>query len=464
MNEFYHLLPAVDALLSHPTVAPLLSIYQRDVVRRRCRSVLDEIRQHIAQGTAERISSKEEMADAVARLVVARIKADFAPSLRPVINATGIILHTGLGRAPLARAAQENVQRIMAGYANIELEMTSGKRGERIDHVRQLLTELTGAEDALLVNNNAAAVLLALNTLAAGREAIISRGQLVEIGGSFRIPDVMQKSGVLMREVGTTNRTKLSDYADAIDEKTAAIIVAHTSNYRVLGFTAQVALPDIVTLAHQHHLPVLHDLGAGVLLDFRDLGLPYEPLVQDSIAAGVDVITFSGDKVLGGPQAGLIVGVKAWLSRIQQNPIMRAVRCDKLIYAAMQATLQLYFKNDLLQEHAVLKMLAESVDEVQKRAAEILRQLAPQIAGRFDIGIEPCQGQFGSGALPLEKLPSVALVLTPHATTADELAQRLRSGSTPVVGYIQDDRVWLDCRTILAEEGKEVAATLNGLA
>ncbi|MBN1560806.1 L-seryl-tRNA(Sec) selenium transferase [candidate division KSB1 bacterium] len=461
MNEWYKLLPSVETLLSHPVVAPMLNTYKREVVRQRCRSVLDECRQ-ASKGAGAPHFSREELADDMARRVIARLESDFAPSLQPVINATGIVLHTGLGRAPLAEAAQKNVQSIMAGYANIELEMTSGKRGERVDHVRALLTELTGAQDALLVNNNAAAVLLALNTLACGREAIISRGQLVEIGGSFRIPDVMEKSGVIMREVGTTNKTRLSDYANAINEKTAAIVVAHTSNYRILGFTANVDLPDIVTLAHQHHIPVLHDLGAGVLLDFREFGLPYEPLVQDSIAAGVDVITFSGDKVLGGPQAGLIVGSKELLTRIHQNPIMRAVRCDKLIYAAMEATLKIYFKTSLLREHPVLKMVAESAGAVKKRAAEIMEKLAPAIAQRFDIRIEPCEGQFGSGALPLEKLPGFALVLTP-GTTADELAQRLRSGRTPVVGYIQDNRVWLDCRTILAEEVGEVVATLNGL-
>jgi L-seryl-tRNA(Ser) seleniumtransferase len=378
-----------------------------------------------------------------------------------VINATGIVLHTGLGRAPLSKAAQDNLQRIMAGYSNIELLMASGDRGERTDHVRRLLCELTGAQDALVVNNNAAAVFIALNTLAFGREAIISRGQLVEIGGSFRIPDVMEKSGVVMREVGTTNKTKPTDYRDAINENTAAIVVAHTSNYRVLGFTAEVELDEVVKLAHEHHIPVIHDLGAGVIVDFRDLGLPHEPLVQDSIRAGVDVITFSGDKVLGGPQSGLIVGNKEWLTKIHKNPIMRAVRCDKLIYAAMEATLKLYFQNNLLQQHAVLNMLTESAKRVKTRAATMLEKLDQRGVERFDIRIEASRGQFGSGALPLEKLPGYALVFTPTGTTAEALSKRFRLAPTPVVGYIQENRVWLDVRTIGQTHLNEAVMMIN---
>ncbi len=461
MSELFKLLPAVDVLLSHPLLESVLKTYKRDVVRERCRFILQETRQQISHNKIA-VDSKKELTERVAQNVLARLESDFAPSLHPVINATGIVLHTGLGRAPLSQAAQDNINRVMHNYSNIELDMASGKRGERTDHIRKLLCELTGAEHALLVNNNAAAVFLALNTLAFGKEAIISRGQLVEIGGSFRIPDVMEKSGVLMREVGTTNKTKLVDYENAINDHTGAIVVAHTSNYRVLGFTAEVELKDVVELAHAHNLPVIHDLGAGVIVDFEALGLPYEPLVQDSIKAGVDVITFSGDKVLGGPQSGLIVGCKTWLTKIHKNPIMRAVRCDKLIYAAMEATLKLYFQNNLLDQHAVLQMMTEPVEQIKKRAHEILNKIDSKIIKKYHIRIQQSQAQFGSGALPLEKLESVALVLKPDASP-DDLAAHLRHNGAPIIGYIQEDCVWLDMRTVRESESNTLAQRLNEL-
>lgn len=436
-------------------------MYKRDIVRERCRLVLDNTRTQIKNGDFSNSATKEELTETIAHAVIKRLENDFAPSLHPVLNATGIILHTGLGRAPLSQEAQDNISRVIQNYSNIELDIESGKRGERTDHIRKLLCELTGAEDALLVNNNAAAVFLALNTLAFGQEAIISRGQLVEIGGSFRIPDVMEKSGVIMREIGTTNKTKLVDYENAINENTGAIVVAHTSNYRVMGFTAEVELPELVELAHAHNLPVIHDLGAGVIVDFQELGLPYEPLVQDSIAAGVDVITFSGDKVLGGPQSGLIVGAQKWLTKIHKNPIMRAVRCDKLIYAAMEATLKLYFQNDVLEKHAVLHLLTEPAEQVKKRAEEILDQLDSNIIKQYNITIQPSHVQFGSGALPLEKLDSYALVLCPEQST-EKLAAYLRK-SASLLGYINENKLWFDVKTIGTTEAEKVVAALNNL-
>ncbi len=462
MSELFKLLPAVDVLLTHPLLESVLQKYKRDVVRTRCRLILDEMRQKLRATNDHEEMNKAEFTESIAKAVAARLNDDLAPHLRPVINATGIVLHTGLGRAPLSEAARDNVQQVIQDYSNIELDMDSGKRGERTDHIRTLLCELTGAEDALLVNNNAAAVFLSLNTLAFGKEAIISRGQLVEIGGSFRIPDVMEKSGVLMREIGTTNKTKLSDYKNAINENTGAIVVAHTSNYRVMGFTAEVELKEVVDLAHAHHIPVIHDLGAGVIVDFEALGLPYEPLVQHSIQAGVDVITFSGDKVLGGPQSGLIVGAKEWLGKIHKNPIMRAVRCDKLIYAAMEATLKLYFQNDLLEKHAVLHMMTEPAEQIKKRAQQTLEKIDADIIKKYNIHIEPGHGQFGSGALPLEKLDSYALVLEPEGS-ADDVAAQLRNSSIPIIGYIQENRVWLDMRTVHTSASDQVVRQLNAL-
>ena len=457
MSQQFKFLPSVDVLLSG-----IESEYKREIVRERCRQVLETMRIKMRANDLH-VSSKEEAIDIAVKLVSDRLRQDFSPSLKPVINATGIILHTGLGRAPLSPAAQEKVARIMSGYSSLEFDLDSGKRGERTDHVRRLLCELTGAEDALLVNNNAAAVFLSLNTLAFGKEAIISRGQLVEIGGSFRIPDVMQKSGVVMREVGSTNKTKLADYESAISENTAAIVVAHTSNYRVLGFTAEVELKEVCDLAHAHNIPVLHDLGAGVIVDFEKLGLPYEPLVQDSIAAGVDVITFSGDKVLGGPQSGLIVGQTEWLKKINKNPIMRAVRCDKLIYAAMEETLRLYVKEDVERANTVLAMMTEPAENVRNRAERVADGLSSQIQKALNIMVEESQAQFGSGALPLEKIASFAITLQPVAMSLDETARILRIGNPPVVGRIQDDKLWLDMRTATEAQVSMIASRLIDL-
>lgn len=463
MNEKLKLLPSVDSLLAHPLLLPPLKVYRREVVRSRCTAALEESRQRLLRGELADLSDREKLTDFIARLVEQQVDADMALSIKPVINAAGVVLHTGLGRAPLSLAAQENIARVIEGYCNLELDLDSGGRGERTDHVSRLLCELTGAEDALLVNNNAAAVFLALNTLAFGKEAIISRGQLIEIGGSFRLPEVMEKSGVLMREVGTTNKTRLADYERAITPNTGVIVVAHTSNYRVLGFTAEVELRELCELAHTHDLPLLHDLGAGVLIDFKELGLPHEPLVQDSLAAGADVVTFSGDKVIGGPQSGLIVGKSEWLQKIHSNPIMRAVRCDKLIYAGVEATLRLFLQNDLLKQHSTLRLLTQSVEEVRNRAEALLSRLMPQTVQKFNIRIEPCHGQFGSGALPLERIPSVAVVLKSQTISADQLARRMRTGEPPVIGYIQDDQVFLDMRTVFEEQVATIAGRLEDL-
>ena len=457
MTDRFKLLPSVDVLLSAIT-----SDYKREIVRERCRQVLENMRKSIAADELQ-VATKEEALEIAAERVNKKLAQDFAPSLKPIINATGIILHTGLGRAPLSPAAQENIIRVMQGYSSLELDLESGKRGERTDHVRRLLCELTGAENALLVNNNAAAVFLALNTLSFGKEAVISRGQLIEIGGSFRMPDVMEKSGVFMREVGSTNKTKLTDYKKAINKNTGVLVVAHTSNYRVLGFTANVELKELCELAHEHNIPVLHDLGAGVIIDFEKLGFPYEPLVQDSIAAGADVITFSGDKVLGGPQSGLIVGATEWLEKIHKNPIMRAVRCDKLIYAAMEATLKLYVHQNVEKTNTVLAMMTESVESVRDRAEKVISGLSSETQKALNIRIEESQGQFGSGALPLEKIKSFALTLQSKSISADELAQQLRTGEPPIIGRIQDDKVWLDVRTVQEAEVDDVISRLKAL-
>ena len=454
-------LPPVDHLLSISEAQGLISEFSRPLIKEIFQKELDVSRQNLIHSKETDARSREEWTQYLIEKVHMSVQNQFAPSIRSVINATGIILHTGLGRAPLAKSAQENVIKIIKGYSNLELDLETGKRGERTDHVEKLLCHLSGAEAACVVNNNAAAVFLSLNTLANGKEAIVSRGQLVEIGGSFRLPDVMEKSGAIRIEVGTTNKTKLKDYEQAISPNTGAIVAAHPSNFRVLGFTEEVNIEDLTNLAHRNGLPLIHDLGGGVLLDLRQFGLPYEPLVQDSLAAGVDVVTFSGDKVLGGPQSGIIVGKKEYIEKIRTNPIMRVVRCCKMTYAALEATLKLFLREKaLLKEHRTLRMLTEPVEEVQKRAEKLLDLLGENTSQDVDIAIEESSAQTGSGALPLESIPSRSVTLKPKYETAEKLAAKLRAAYPPVVGYLKNEKVYLDLRTVGEGEVEVLSATI----
>ncbi|MDA0337886.1 MAG: L-seryl-tRNA(Sec) selenium transferase, partial [bacterium] len=381
--------------------------------------------------------------------------------LVPVINAAGIVLHTNLGRAPLAPTAVRRITETAARYSTLEVDLSSGQRGHRHLLVEDLLCQLTGAEAAAVVNNNAAAVLLALNALGMDREIIVSRGQLVEIGGSFRLPDMMQRSGAAMVEVGTTNRTHLADYEKAITARTGLLLCVHPSNYRVLGFTTEVPLADLVQLGRRHNVPVVHDVGAGALLDLRPWGLPAEPLVADSIAAGADVVTFSGDKVLGGPQAGLIVGRRAAIEAIRANPWMRALRCDKLTYAALEATLRLYLDPQSLPEHLpVLAMMTVTPATLRTRAEEICTRLTGLQARGWQIEVVDSVAQAGSGSLPLEEIASVAITVRPSGLSVGDLAAHLRHGDPAVLGYVRDDRLHLDLRTVSAEEVPDLVAAL----
>ncbi|MBC7187906.1 MAG: L-seryl-tRNA(Sec) selenium transferase [Calditrichaeota bacterium] len=456
------LLPSVEAVLSSTEGEKLCARFPRWLVKEEVVHELAELRRRLLAGEKLRLNSRAAVVASVLRAVRRRLTALHRPSLRRVINATGIVLHTGLGRAPLAEVVRRNVLAVTEHYCNLELDLESGKRGNRLQHVEDLLCRLSGGEAACVVNNNAAAVLVALNTLACGKEAIISRGQLVEIGGSFRMPEVMEKSGTIMVEVGTTNKTKLSDYERVISVKTGAVVVVHTSNYRVLGFTAEPALREVVELAHAHHVPVIHDLGGGVLIDLRKLGLPYEPLVQESVQAGVDVVTFSGDKVLGGPQAGIIVGRRAYVEAIRSNPLMRAVRCDKMTIAALEATLRLFLDEErLLADNPTLRMLSAPVSAVEGRARRLLELVAAVHAERLHVRIEQSSAQAGSGALPLEQIPSRAVVVSCEGVSAHELASRLRSLPVPVIGYVQGDELYLDMRTVRDDELPLLAAALR---
>ena len=384
--------------------------------------------------------------------------------MSPVLNASGTVLHTNLGRAPLALEAMAAMHRA-GGYVDLELDLSAGERGRRDARLEQLLCRLTGAEAATVVNNNAAAVMLALAALASGREVVVSRGELVEIGGSFRIPDVMAASGVLLREVGTTNKTHAEDYRTALTAQTALLLKVHTSNYRILGFTAAVSTAELVALGRQADVPVLEDLGSGLLLDLTPYGLPAEPTVAATVATGVDVVTFSGDKLLGGPQAGLLVGRKTAIDRIRRHPMARAFRPDKLVLAALEATLALYLEPaTAVTRIPVLRMLTRTAAETEAACQRLAQQLKAALPGVMEIAVVPVVSAVGGGAMPLTELPGFALALQPHALSVDQLAQRLRCQQPPVVARIHFGQLLLDPRTLPdGDEALLVAAVVQAL-
>ncbi len=374
------------------------------------------------------------------------------PSLRRVLNATGVILHTNLGRAPLGAAALAALQAVAGGYCNLEIDLEEGERGSRHVHVAGLLRELTGAEAALVVNNNAAAVLLALHSLARGKEVVVSRGELVEIGGSFRIPEVLAQSGARLVEVGTTNKTYPRDYEQAIGPETALLLKVHPSNYRVLGFTREVTRAELVAIGRKHGLPVLEDLGSGCLVDLTQFGVDSEPTVQESLRAGVDIVTFSGDKLLGGPQAGIILGKKCYLEVMKKNPLMRALRVDKLTLAALEATLRAYLSGEAPRELPVLRMLTCPAEEVAARAAKIRELLEERVPGLLEVTLAPGTSCPGGGALPLTAIPTTLVVLRPQKGSVAALARCLRLGEPPVVARVSGDSLLLDPRTVAPSE------------
>ncbi|HSR36684.1 MAG TPA: L-seryl-tRNA(Sec) selenium transferase [Desulfurivibrionaceae bacterium] len=394
--------------------------------------------------------------------IEARIAEKLRPNFRTVINATGVVIHTNLGRSLLPASAMETLLAVGTHYANLEFDLATGKRGSRYSLVEELLCELTGAEAALVVNNNAAAVMLVLETLAAGREVIVSRGQLVEIGGSFRIPEVMAKSGATLVEVGATNRTHLRDYERAITDQTALLLKVHTSNFRMIGFTKEVALADLVRLGGERGIPVMEDLGSGSFIDFSRYGLGKEPTVQETVAAGADVVTFSGDKMLGGPQAGLIVGKRAIIEQVKRNPMNRALRIDKFTLAALEAVLRLYFDEEAaVRTIPTLRMLTMPMADIERRAKKLSRRLGKTLAGRCALSLARISSRVGGGSLPEMELPSCGVALVPRQMRVNEVERRLRAASVPVIGRIENDCLLLDMRTVADDEIAPLAATLT---
>ncbi len=448
-------LPSVDVVLRLLAGRPEAREVPRPRLTAMVREALETERRRAAAGQGGPVGAD----DLVGRIVETLARTGLF-SLRPVINATGVVLHTNLGRALLSPLALDRISRIGAEYSNLELDLASKERGSRYAHVETLLRRLTGAEDALVVNNNAAAVLLALETLAHGREVIVSRGELIEIGGEFRIPDIMVRSGAVLREVGTTNRTHLRDYAEAVTPATALVLKVHTSNYRVVGFTADVASRELVELGRQRGLPVMEDLGSGCLIDLRPYGFPYEPTVPEVVAAGVDLVSFSGDKLLGGPQAGILVGRRDLVARLKKNPWNRALRIDKLTLAALEATLYAYDAGRALDTVPTLRMLTEPLADVRRRAQRVLGRIPAPARGRLGARVIEDHAQVGGGALPTVVLPTAAVALGRTPEAARGLDEALRRAEPPVVGRIVEDRLLLDCRTVLPAQVATLATAI----
>jgi len=465
-SDLYRLLPSVDELLKSAEIQELVAHEGQAAVTDAIRTVLANMRDEIGSGTLHR---REDVALAVTHLlaaVVHQLQISTQFSLKPVINATGVILHTNLGRAPLAESAVKRISEVASRYSNLEFDLAAGERGKRDVHVERLFSRLLNQETVsgirtVVVNNCAAAVMLALNTLAEGGEVIVSRGELVEIGGSFRVPDVMSKSGAVLREVGTTNRTRLADYERAINDRTRLLLRVHRSNFAIIGFTEQPSLEELASLGRKHNVPVMEDLGGGAMVPLRGLGVN-ESGVMESLRAGVDLVTYSGDKMLGGPQAGLLSGREALISRVRSNPLFRALRVDKLTYAALEATLMEYIRQN---HNAIpfLRMLRLPAEEVRARAAAVQEKL--KTAATLKTEIVPGESLIGGGSAPTSTLPTFLLAITAGSFSANDLAARLRHCDPPIIVRVEEGRVLLDFRTAFAPaEDEQIAHALLNLS
>jgi len=464
-SELFRALPSVDELLRTPVISGLAEAHGATAVTDAVRAVTARLREEISNGLLD-ASSLQIALDGLARAVEAQLRKSLSHSLRAVINATGVILHTNLGRAPLAPAALDRIRETASQYSNLEFNLESGERGKRDIHVdrlfRKLLADGNSDVSTIVVNNNAAAVLLALNTLADGGEVIVSRGELVEIGGSFRIPDVMAKSGARLREVGTTNRTRIADYENAINDQTRLLLRVHRSNFEISGFTEQPPISELAELARRRNLPLMEDLGSGALVDLRNFGLSGEPNVLDSLRSGVDVVTYSGDKLLGGPQAGILTGHSDLIARMRSNSLFRALRVDKLTYTALETTLLAYVIHDF-DAIPTLKMMSLSQSEIGERAAALAEKLKSGTR-KIQVGIVDGESIVGGGAAPSSVLPTRLLALTCEGLSADELLARLRNSVPPIIARVEEGRVLIDPRTVFPEQDRIIANALSRIA
>jgi L-seryl-tRNA(Ser) seleniumtransferase len=464
--DVLRLLPSVDQMLRKPEVQDMMERHARATVTEALRRVLQETRQRIMEGGYNDEISAGTIEGELVRVLDERLKKESRGNLREVINGTGVVIHTNLGRSPIAERAVDDLARLSGVYVNLEYDLQSGGRGSRHDIVRDLLRDITGAEDCMVVNNNAAAVLLVLSAMASGKEVIVSRGELVEIGGSFRVPEVMEQGGARLVEVGTTNKTYIEDYRRAINENTGLLLKVHTSNYRICGFTRQASREELAALGREFGIPVVEDLGSGMFVDLGEYGIGHEPTVQDSIRSGMDIVTFSGDKLLGGPQAGIIAGRKEYIRKIAKHPLARAVRVDRLTLSVLESTLRIYAESERVVERIpVLSMLTMPVDRLKRRAERLVELLAG-IEPYAEIAVETEYSQVGGGSLPLERIETRVLSVLPKSMTLNQLEEGLRMANTPVIGRIARDRFLIDVRTVFDHQlpmlAKMLAMVLSG--
>jgi L-seryl-tRNA(Ser) seleniumtransferase len=463
-NQLLRSLPSIERLLERPLASRLSADLGRDRVRDLLREITAGLREQLTHTPDAAAPFFDSLTDEVERELEIRAAESAQPSLRRVINATGVLIHTNLGRAPLARQAIEAVADAGAHYSNLEYDLMQGERGKRETHCQELLARLTGSEAAVLANNNAAAVLLVLNTLAEGGEVIVSRGELIEIGGSFRIPDVMAKSGAILREVGTTNRTRIADYERAITDRTKLILRVHPSNYRIIGFTERPSVQEIAQLSRKTGIPSFEDLGSGCLIDLSPFGVKDEPVVAESLKSGISVVSFSGDKMLGGPQAGIIAGSKTIVDRVRANPLMRALRVDKMTYAAIEATLRLYDSGTAQIEVPVIRAIALTQEDIRRRAEQFCELVIQSTNGEFRANIEEGASVIGGGSAPQVTLPTMLVMLESSEMSPASIENGLRSHRIPIISRVERDRVVIDLRTVALEEEAIILDAIKALA
>jgi len=460
-NQLLRELPKVDDILRLAQAIPDAEDVSYGLILESVRESIDNLRRNIISG--ERNTLPDDNSLAAAAVTAAKAQASFR--LRPLINATGIVLHTNLGRAVLAESVAENVRQVARSYSTLEYDVEEGCRGSRYSHVEELLCKLTGCEAAMVVNNNAAAVLLILTALCSGKEVVVSRGELVEIGGSFRVPEIMEQGGAFLKEVGATNKTRVSDYAAAIrPESTGALLKVHTSNFKMVGFTEEADLSGLSRLSKENGIPLIYDIGSGALTGLKQLGLGDEPIVQQAVNSGTDVVCFSGDKLLGGPQAGIIIGKEQYIDRIKSHPLTRALRIDKLTLAALEATLRIYLDPEkALQQIPVLSMLSADLGLLEEKAGRLLTMLSSLEGNGFNAGIEQSQGQVGGGSVPGQQFPSWAMAVVPSSISVDALEKKLRNWKVPIIGRISRERYLLDVRTIDEKDFPVIAEAFSSV-
>ena len=459
-NKYYRLIPKIDILMESDEIKKLCTRIKREYILESVRKVTEDLREFINDSEDE--TEIEKRISSVTEDIIEEVDGYSSFHMKRVVNGTGTILHTNLGRAVISQDTADRIKKLVTGYSNLEYDLDEGSRGSRYSHFEKIITKITGAEAAMAVNNNAAAVLLILSALCRDREVVVSRGELVEIGGSFRVPEVMAQSGCVLVDVGTTNKTHLYDYENTINENTAALLKVHTSNYKIVGFTESVAVDELAELAHRRGIPLIEDIGSGVLVDLSRYGLEYEPTVQASVKAGADIVCFSGDKLLGGPQAGIIVGKKVLIDKIKKHPLTRALRIDKFTAIALECVFHEYIDEERAVKNVpALNLINRSIDDIKNHAEVLYERLNSEIGGQCEIRLENCDSQIGGGSLPLERISSLALLIKPFNMTTAALEKQMRHMETPVVGRVVNDFFLIDLRTVLEGEEELILEALN---